>query len=167
MHHEHHRCAWFLEWMQSCFGHCATKRYLHNNQAFSVWHSAPSANRLEVGKSLGGDTTQTGDLNCPKGYSICLILCLEIKTKEEGFGREESHCSETVWAPVYFWEAVSDCLCITCIGCWFVVFFSFLYYNPRVFSLLFFVFSPPSHYKGPRANSCVGLSCWLVSTHNA
>lgn len=83
------------------------KQCLHSGKAFSFFQCASSVNRLGVGKKLGGDTTWAADSKWPGGYS---------KPGLWGGG----YCSETGWALVFLREVVSDGLCNTCLGFFFV-----------------------------------------------
>ena len=131
--------------------------------------------RLGENKSLAENVGGTADPNWPKGYSILDDAILINKTGEEL--AKGCHCSGTGWELSWL---MSGSFCIICFSLlcfagflllffWFVLVFLYLldsiYLNPRVFSLLLFHFSLPSHW-GEWASSCVGFSCQLVFTHN-
>ena len=71
------------------------------------------------------------------------------------------------WTPACRWEVVNEFLVLFCLHAWLLLYLlNCLYLNPRVFSLLPFWFSPPSHRGGEWASSCVVLSCWLGLNHD-
>ena len=71
------------------------------------------------------------------------------------------------WTPACWWEVVNEFLALLCLHMWLLLYLlNCLYLNPCVFSLLLFWFSPPSHWGGERASSCVVLRCRLGLNHD-
>lgn len=87
-----------------------------------------------------------------------MMLCSAIKRKRKGFSRLATFCSGTVWASVYPWEVMSDCLSITC----FVFSFSLLLLHLLKFFISTYNFSyfySPFLFPHPTEAGWVVLSC--------
>lgn len=154
------------------FGVCWTV-FTQCQDFFFFSHSVPcSSSQLGVGKTLGGDIAGTAKSDWPKGYFILYDTMLTNTNWVRGRRRvghfvfQGVYCLETVYMLVCVQRVVHDFLYSTCIFvCWLFVFFSphtflhiliCLYLKSWVFSLLFFLFSPPILLNGKVwASGCV------------
>jgi len=68
-----------------CFGFCQAVLAQHQG-CLSRPLLLPKANRVGMGKRLGGDRDRTADPNRPKGYPIPYDVTLSNKSKEKGGG---------------------------------------------------------------------------------
>lgn len=112
------------------------ERCLHNTKAASVSHSTLQWVAWEWVRGW-----ETADPKSLEGWSMPHSIMLGNKTRGQFF--QGRCCSGTAWASVWWWEVVSDFLCISWGGsvCLFVLFLLLfikcLYWPMRVFMLIF------------------------------
>lgn len=82
-----------------------------------------SASLLREGKRLGGDRAGIADPTDQKDIPYPVTSCSATKLGRGSKIFRSSHCTETSWTSVCWWEEVNDCLCIT----WGWVFFFFFW----------------------------------------
>lgn len=112
--------------------------------------------------------TWSGERDVPYHMVVCSATKLKVEGKEGEFVFQGGYCLEIGWASVHLWEVVSDCLSIT----WHHISFHLLNcscLDPRVFSLLFSLFSLSSHWgeKGSEWAAVWVFGCWPGSTHHS